>query len=450
MGVVMFAHKRAEMELWPVDMGFIEPPFFPFFLEMSSLIIYGLEGVGKTTIARALKSYAYSNGYLPVMWLPKFPGDQEAGTDAAYSFFSSLFSPLADTLTQYLLKSSSNEMGEPGSKSFLAAFSQRYHPNPQKMLSQCSDDEKELWAQLLTQEALLALSNLGDDIDLMVDELCFNLSQLGGRGIWVIMDGLNTANLSDLQITQFKAFLSTLKFFENPMLAFKLILPASLEMTCNQTNAASHDRIERYRIVWDDQRLIRLIEKRMAAATGQMQIQLKDIYNLAVLTEWLRRCGGNTPRGWIEYMRPIASSYYEIMQNEGQRPLQNQEWRLACQRASLQLRYNREAGEIVTGQSLPRALSPDAKALFDYLYDNPNRVCSKHELYKNVYLPLNPAGSAGAASTASSKTFALDYDDLINTAIHRLRLIVEPLVKEPIFIQTVRGQGFKLSLNAFE
>jgi DNA-binding response OmpR family regulator len=85
------------------------------------------------------------------------------------------------------------------------------------------------------------------------------------------------------------------------------------------------------------------------------------------------------------------------------------------------------SGEIWVNRS-PVSLSPKEQALFDLLYRNAGRVCSKQEIAQAVW----PEYQAEV------------YDYQIESLIKRLREKLEPDPRRPALILTVRGQGYKL------
>ena len=87
------------------------------------------------------------------------------------------------------------------------------------------------------------------------------------------------------------------------------------------------------------------------------------------------------------------------------------------------------SGEIWVNRN-PISLSPKEQALFDLLYRNAGRVCSKQE----------------SADAVWPEYRAEVYDYQIESLVKRLREKLEPDPRHPVLIVTVRGQGYKLAV----
>jgi len=85
------------------------------------------------------------------------------------------------------------------------------------------------------------------------------------------------------------------------------------------------------------------------------------------------------------------------------------------------------SGEIWVNRNLV-ALSPKEQALFDLLYRNAGRVCSKQEIAQAVWPEYR----------------AEVYDYQIESLVKRLREKLEPNPRNPVLITTVRGRGYKM------
>ena len=92
---------------------------------------------------------------------------------------------------------------------------------------------------------------------------------------------------------------------------------------------------------------------------------------------------------------------------------------------------NETVGEIWVNRNLV-LLSPKEQALFDLLYRNAGRVCSKQEIADAVW----PEYQAEV------------YDYQIESLVKRLRKKLEPNPRHPVLIVTMRGRGYKLAVTA--
>ena len=77
----------------------------------------------------------------------------------------------------------------------------------------------------------------------------------------------------------------------------------------------------------------------------------------------------------------------------------------------------------------PVSLSPKEQALFDLLYRNAGRTCSKQEIAQAVW----PEYQAEV------------YDYQIESLVKRLREKLEPDPRHPVLVVTVRGRGYRLA-----
>jgi len=87
-------------------------------------------------------------------------------------------------------------------------------------------------------------------------------------------------------------------------------------------------------------------------------------------------------------------------------------------------------GEIWVNRN-PVPLSPREQALFDLLYCNAGRVCSKQEIAEAVWPEYR----------------AEVYDYQIESLVKRLREKLEPDPRHPVLIVTLRGRGYKLAVG---
>jgi DNA-binding winged helix-turn-helix (wHTH) protein len=243
-----------------------------------------------------------------------------------------------------------------------------------------------------------------------------------------------------------------LSLFEIPDLHWKMFLPSELEGALGETTAIERERASETHIAWGRKQLQNLLEKRLRLALDDEQVRAEQIYPADQLFSWLEGCGGLSPRGWLEYFRPIFAAFWEIYNAEGlsrlekrESMLSEKEWTSARKRSLLRLRFRPELSQVTVGMNSPSTLSQEELALFSYLHKNEGRYCSKREIYNKAYLPFVTRGKMGDASSDD----VFKYEDLINTAISRLRKTFEPLPKEPVFLTTKKDRGYRLSLQAF-
>lgn len=91
------------------------------------------------------------------------------------------------------------------------------------------------------------------------------------------------------------------------------------------------------------------------------------------------------------------------------------------------------------GPNLVR-LAPNLYSVLAYLYAE-GRVCSREELYYKAYKNMAAIPARGDPNYESPAV----WRGVIDTAIYRLRQVIEPNPDKPAFILTVRSQGVKLA-----
>jgi hypothetical protein len=289
----------------------------------------------------------------------------------------------------------------------------------------------------------------------MAIEFTKALISTGFTGVWIMVDGIEwlTENQRKNAINALHSILSTIKLFEIPYLSYKMVLPIEFEPDLVDAIAITRDRAMVFRISWDTSYLSTILERRLSLAVGS-STTLDSVYEAEEIRSWLETCGGLTPRGWLEYFRPIFSTYWDIISNgkPGKpRKLTKAEWINARKRSSLYLKFDPATNQVCVGMGEIRILSPEVGAIFSYLYKNQGRYCTKKELYYKAYVPfVTPQDKAKEAGEQIA--LPKEYDDLINTVIYRLRQVVEPNPKdkEPVFITTKRDVGIRLSTQAFK
>lgn len=439
--------KTAEAEMpWLVQHAFVQPPDFDFFKGPHSNLVYAKPGTGKTTLMFALEEHArHQLECLPVRWTPDLTENpQPANTVMANAQFTSILSACACQILEELPNDFKKRAKDGAKYSFLIDFLYRFLPSENKTI---------LVKKVPPLKA--SLTNPNTPLNVIAVEMIKSLEQIGfPGGLWVMVDrlDLNSETRKQTATNILQSILSTLSFFEIPNFHLKMFLPLELEGELGETTAIKKERASETRIAWDAKQLQVMIEKRIRFALDNGQMRADQIYPANQLFPWLEGCGGLSPRGWLEYFRPIFATFWEIYNAEGlarlekrESVLDEMEWTAARKRSSLRLRFNPETSQIVVGMKLPYTLSQEELAFFSYLLKNEGRYCSKRDIYNKAYLPFINQGQGG--DTSSYDVF--QYEDLINTAIFRLRKTFEPLPKGPVFLTTKKDRGYRLSLQAF-
>jgi hypothetical protein len=456
LGLSVFGTKQAEAETWLMQHAFVSPPDFEFLKGDHSVVLFGEAGAGKTASCLALEQYGLvSSNRLIVHWHPQMSENiAELRTALAMSQLRDILVACAKAFIEklsvdpaLLLKTT------PSAQEYLVWFL-KYFTNARDLLDlmpvSISRKEKD---QIQAMTKRFSRDLFEETLDMMViaTEFTKALISAGFTGVWIMVDGIEwlTENQRKNAINSLHSILSTIKLFEIPYLSYKMVLPTEFEADLVDAIAITRDRAMVFRISWDTSYLSTILERRLSLAVGS-GTSLDSIYETEEIRSWLETCGGLTPRGWLEYFRPIFSTYWDIISRETPRKLTKAEWINARKRSSLHLKFDPETNRVWVGMGEMRILSPEVGAIFSYLYKNQGRYCTKKELYYKAYVPF-VAPQDKAKEIGEQLALPNEYDDLINTVIYRLRQAVEPNPKDkdPAFITTKRDVGIRLSTQAF-
>jgi hypothetical protein len=446
-GLSVFMTKTAEVEPWLVQHVFVPPTEFEYFKSAHSSIVYARPGTGKTAVRCALEDFARNQlKCLPVRWMPDPELQPEPpSTDLANVQFKKILSACVHEILCGLTKDFKKRAKEDRNLDFLVEFLHCF----------ASRDDQEILASLVPAAKPSLISD-NTRLETIAIDLIKHMKDIGfPGGIWIMVDGLdlNSETRKQSAVNVLQSLLSRLAFFEIMNFHFKMFLPMELEGELVETTAIVKERVAASRISWDANQLRIMIEKRLRFALGEDQIRVDQVYPADQLFAWLEGCGGLSPRGWLEYFRPIFATLWEVYASEGlQRLGKNKcilgekEWVSARKRSSLRLKFYLELGQVAVGMNPAKSLSQEEIAIFSYLYKE-NRYCSKHEIYNKAYLPFNTKGQG--RELGPQDELKKEFDDLLNSAIHRLRKSIEPLPKDPVFLTMKKNQGYRLSLEAF-
>lgn len=456
-GLSVFSTKKAEAEAWLIERAFISPPDFEFLKGDHSVVLFGEAGAGKTASCMALEQYGVTSSMrLVVHWRPKI-SDMATGMSTALAM--SQLQDILHSCAKAFLEKLSGEPSlllktTPSAQEYLVWFL-KYFSDAKDFLNllpvTISKKEKEQF-QALTERYSRNLFEEAPDMIIVATEFTKAMVATGFTAVWLMVDGVEWLNEAQKinAVNSLRSILSTLKLFEIPYLSYKMALPSEFESELVDAIAITRDRAMVFRISWDVRYLSALLERRLSLAVGD-GASFDHIYSADAIRSWLGACGGMNPRGWIEYFRPIFSTYWDVVSNGKPRNLTKIEWKHARSRSSLHLQFYPETNQVRVGMGEVKILSPEVGAIFAYLYNNKGRYCTKKELYYKAYVPFTAPGNK-VKEVGEQVALSKEYDDLINTVIYRIRQAVEPNPKdkEPVFITTKRDVGIKLSTQAFQ
>jgi hypothetical protein len=458
LGLSVFSTKKAETEPWLIERAFIAPPDFEFLKGDHSTVVFGEPGSGKTASCFALEQYGISNSRrLMIRWCPATTENvEEPSTALAMTQLLNMLSYCASAFVEILSEEPSILLkANPSAQEYLIWFLKRFTDKNnilQILATTILKKEKDQIQKLITRSSR-DLFNEDFDPLIVATEFTKAMQMVGFDGVWIMVDGVEwlTENQRISAVNSLRSILSTIKLFDIPYLSYKMALPIEFEAELVDAIAITRDRAMVFRLSWDTKHLSSIIERRLAIAVGENNVSLDSIYNAEEIRSWLKACGGLTPRGWLEYLRPIASTYWDVVSSDKPRKLTKAEWTNARSRSSLQLKFDPETNQVRVGMGPVITLTTEVRAIFSYLYNNQGRFCTKKELYYNAYVPY-AVPQEKVKDVSKQTTFPKEYDDLINTVVYRLRQAIEPNPKdkEPVFVTTKRDVGIRLSTQAFQ
>ncbi len=476
-----FESLRAEDEPWLAERAFVPPPDFELMAGARSIVAYGQPGSGKTALRRALEHRALSSTptRLVVQWRPGLPPDAPTtGTPAAQAQLAQVMHACAVALLENLADSSDVYSQAPDwAQQTLAWFIQRYASDNlaaqiAPLLGKADDTGRVLLQKCTTPPTPNILATDAPE-ELAIVRLVEALRTMGINGIWVMADGAErlAEEEPDRMAAAFKAFLSSLTYFEQSPLFYKLTLPLSLEAKLRDAGSIVRRRVFAHQLQWTPELLTQIVVRRIASAIGDDNLELSDLYAPTVkksktkptshpIQTWLTDGGGVTPPDWLNFAAPLAMACLKLRDKGQARPLTREEWVEARSRMPLRLTMD-DGGQIKVGKRVIGWLPPIEQSVLHYLIKHEGQICSKEELYKNAYLASDEfvkreetdriqQASDNAKRTPRITAKDVGYSDIMDTVLWRLREAVEPDIEDPVFIRTRRGQGIMLRTQSCE
>jgi hypothetical protein len=99
------------------------------------------------------------------------------------------------------------------------------------------------------------------------------------------------------------------------------------------------------------------------------------------------------------------------------------------------LRLDLTSGELWIGRERHEAPSELVYSLLKYLYLKKGQICAKAEIAVAVY---------GSSRGETSSELVRTYGGAISQLVRRLRRHIEPDPSEPVYVQTIKGRGYRL------
>ncbi len=456
-GLEYFDTLRAEDETAWLPGVFVPPPGFETMRGMRSVIVFGEEGAGKTTLRLALLAAVGGNvqeqvgaetpAPLIVEWQPGVLKDID-GEVAVAQFMDEILDLTAQNLATKL-------SGQPARFRQASHWTQeaitwlvhRYlQTSPELFLLRLEEDAPAAGLECV-QEIInrppKALVSTNAPYPRQLTAVIQTLKAVGFSGLWVMIDGLEswssiTPSVLGKTLT---ALFSALALFDIPGFAVKVMAPDRLRNLVSTSTGLARRRFEIFDLEWPKELLLKICDIRLALACDQANFRLAWLSADPGFADLLEKYGGGAPRGWLEFLRPYLDSY---LQQPQRRPLTPAVTAEISRRFPPRLRMD-AAGEVVTlGYWAAPELTASSLAILRYLYRHANRACPKEELYYRGYrgLAYEPRSPAEAGWEAQKTV-----EGIMDTALWRLRQALEPDPKRPIYIVSQRGKGIVRLLN---
>ena len=448
LGLSAFETLQADREPWLAE-AFVPPRVYNLIAGQNSTIIYGATGAGKSTVLQMLKKQYLVESHdqphlLIVEWKPVPQESQEQVDPARWQL--EITKQLSLTLLELLSANDTlRDLAPNWAISIFDAFIRTYPPDWMEMtlfrLSGQATDAGQIWLKsfetIQPDQAKLQYSMTHLPRLRSIEHLLSSLQTIQMAGIWVLIDGLERwgrfgkAQLDD----QIRDFLSSLIWFEQPGLLFKIVIPDDWKPMIRKSGAIQRRRLDEFTLRWRREDLETIASRRLTLATGYPEFDLGHLCSDCGLEQWLWQYGGKTPRGWLLLLRDIYNEYH----NQNNDPISSEQWQKLRRQIMPPLRIA-EDSRVLIGHHEITGLPERSSAMLEYLYKK-RRLCSRQELYYRAYRGY-------ARVPIDHKDNLWEYPDdwrgIIDTALWRLRKAIEPDPNNPIFLINIRGRGIKL------
>jgi len=452
LGMIAFDSGRAEDEAW-LSSAFERPPEFDLISGPRSAVILGSAGSGKSAIHDALVRISLTEDWKPqrllVKWNPNPPStDAQLDSGLVDRQLAQVLDACAWTLLQHVTHYLSDYDAAPKwARTFILWFIRTYLTgNFEFRTGRLRAELDAAGEKLVDQIAESPQSDLfGPDVaaSTVLAELIKAIGELHLAGVWVLVDRLE--GWSDMDPTRLStglsAFFSTLGLFEQAGFAYKIFLDSTMMPQLATVSGIVRRRIDLHYLHWNCLQLTNLLLKRIALAIGKPVASLDEICTDKSIPEWFERCGGMTPRGWLELARPLVAAYLERAYDGTAKPITREEWVEIRRRHPPLLLLNEETGQLWVGMREINDLPEGQLKLLAYLYRNAGQTCSRSELHYLADRGLSHIPHTHDDAWEPPKS----YSGKLDTAIWRLRENIEPDPDDaPLYIQTEKGKGYRL------
>ncbi len=437
-----FDSLRAETETSWLGQVFLPPRQFGQMTEAHSILVIGGEGSGKTALEHHLKTYAAQRSTLATAsWRPYLPENAASSDEVVNAFLSQALDSLSFAFLQTFAREPALYSSAPSwTRDFMHWFIQQYLQGDReyhlsRLEEQATPEGVGNVTRILseTPRRIFSLSTPVAVLPMLTE----NVMQLGFEGIWIFVDGLDALYRvsRDRLVQALYQFLSTLGLFEEKAFVFKIVVSSDLWKHIQKAQSVLTSRFITYHLKWREDELNHLAERRLSLALKKGNAALTALCKDEGWQEWFKRYAGDTPRGWLELIRPMLAAYLE----KG-RSVARKEWRDVYRQSPPPLRLDLETGSVFIGGGEVPVLGVGYQ-LLRYLYENRQRPCTKSELYYRAHQGLNHEPRSKEDKDWQDVT---SWEGPLDTALYRLRQAVEWDKRddaEPLYIKSERGKG---------
>ncbi len=448
LGLAVFESLRAEDEPWLAHC-YVPPDDLALMAGWRSALVFGEAGSGKTALRLVLeREWCPADRIPPVLlvsWQVTLAATQtSSGMAMVLEQMEQVLHLVAEALLQHLAGFPTCwQAARTWAQATCAWFIRRYWRGD--LAHHVASLEGQFPAEGLALLQQLVSGSIPDVLypgtptSLIIGELVKALQNVGLEGVRVVVDGLEPWMAVDARrlAAHMEQFLSALALFENSRFTYTMLLPSALESPLWSAGSIVRRRADTYRLEHSTARLRSIVERRLSLALGEPAFGLGGLTREAKFATYLERCGGASPRGWLETARPFLAAYLRTPAVKGKRRALGEKECLAVKdHHAPRLHIDPDSGRVTVGWRAISGLQPGQQALLHFLYRHRGQTLDRHQVYQ-AYLE-------GTGREVPSREFPKDYASTLDNAVYRLRQAIEPDPAHPVLVQTVKGEGFCL------
>lgn len=436
----LIAEREGE---WLHDL-YIRPEHFLSMAGSRSFILFGGEGAGKTALRIALQRYSAQTGSaapLAIHWRPDLDMQQGDARQIVREFMKQLMSRCAQEILYYAYRNPHNlKNAQPWTQEAAAWFAQTFLAEDwrfeiERLNAEFQGQDIDGVQTLLSQNARPLLFADAPAASVLT-KVAFIVKGLGAGGVQAYVDGMEILLDQDKEalVNTIRSLLSTLALFEEPGFVIKMMAPEQIEGDLLSANSTIRRRWEVFHLKWSNAQLVEMIETRAAAMLGKGSYKIKDLCSAKELQEQFEKLGGTSPRGWLK----SAHALLEYQQTKNGAPLSLKELNAVSYQNLPSLRIDLATDKVFIGYGEISALQPLAKKILRYIYALENKTCSREELYYRAHQEFDVIPKSSKDDHWVGRA---QWEKSIDTALYRIRQIIEPDPKNPVYLISDTGKG---------